>query len=77
MMFTLLLFCKYHNIDPDSLVRLKHDQIKTIALNHVIHLKALVRLEPGLYTKTGKPIGYQTWLTKSSAWDFNMNLHRQ
>ncbi len=26
----LLMFCKYHNTDPDSLVRLKADQIKNM-----------------------------------------------
>ena len=39
----LLLFCKYHNIDPDSLVQLKHDQIKTMALDYVIHLKQIAK----------------------------------
>jgi hypothetical protein len=30
----LSLFCKYHNIDPDSLIQLKPDQIKTMILYH-------------------------------------------
>jgi integrase len=33
------LFCKYHNIDPDSLIQLKPDQIKIMILNYIIHLK--------------------------------------
>ena len=36
----LSLFCKYHNIDPDSLIQLKKpEQIKTMVLNYIIHLK--------------------------------------
>jgi integrase len=35
----LSLFCKYHNIDPDSLIQLKPEQIKTMILNYIIHLK--------------------------------------
>jgi integrase len=32
-------FCKYHNIDPDSLIQLKTEQIRNMVLNYVIHLK--------------------------------------
>ncbi|HZD81935.1 MAG TPA: hypothetical protein VE076_03570, partial [Nitrososphaeraceae archaeon] len=36
----LSLFCKYHNIDPDSLIQLKTpEQIKTMVLDYIIHLK--------------------------------------
>ena len=35
------LFCKYHNIDPDSLIQLKPDQIKIMILNYIIHLKKM------------------------------------
>jgi integrase len=35
----LSLFCKYHNIDPDSLIQLKADQLKTMVLNYIIHLR--------------------------------------
>jgi integrase len=36
----LSLFCKYHNIDPDSLIQLKKpEQIKIMVLNYIIHLK--------------------------------------
>ena len=35
----LSLFCKYHNIEPDSLIQIKPEQIKTMVLNYIIHLK--------------------------------------
>jgi integrase len=43
----LSLFCKYHNIDPDSLVQLKIEQIKTMVINYVIHLKRLAKQSSG------------------------------
>jgi integrase len=44
----LLLFCKYHNnIDPDSLVQLKPEQIKTMVLNYIIHLKKVAKQTAG------------------------------
>jgi integrase len=39
----LSLFCKYHNIDPDSLIQIKPEQIKTMVLNYVIHLKKVAK----------------------------------
>ena len=39
----LLLFCRYHNTDPDSLVNLKIEQIKSMVLNYVIHLKKVAK----------------------------------
>jgi integrase len=39
----LSLFCKYHNIDPDSLVQLKSEQIKTMVIDYVIHLKKVAK----------------------------------
>jgi hypothetical protein len=33
------LFCKYHNIDPDSLIQLKTEQIRNMVLNYIIRLK--------------------------------------
>ena len=33
------LFCKYHSIDPDSLIQLKTEQIRNMVLNYIIHLK--------------------------------------
>ena len=39
----LSLFCKYHNIDPDTLVQLKPDQIKTMVVDYVIHLKKVAK----------------------------------
>jgi hypothetical protein len=35
----LSLLCKYHKIDPDSFIQLKPDQIRTMVLNYIIHLK--------------------------------------
>ena len=35
----LSLFCKYHDIDPDSLIQFKPEQIKTMVLNYIMHLK--------------------------------------
>jgi hypothetical protein len=33
------MFCKYHNTDPDSLVRLKADQIKNMVIEYIVQLK--------------------------------------
>jgi integrase len=35
----LSLFCKYHNINPDSLIQLKQEQIKIMVIDYIIHLK--------------------------------------
>jgi hypothetical protein len=43
----LSLFCKYHNTDPDSLIQLKSEQIKTMVLNYVIHLKKVANQSSG------------------------------
>jgi integrase len=43
----LSLFCKYHNIDPNSLVQLKIEQIKTMVINYVIHLKKVAKPSSG------------------------------
>ena len=37
------MFCKYYNIDPDSLVRLKVDQIKNMAVEYIVHLKKVAK----------------------------------
>ena len=39
----LLMFCKYYNIDPDSLVRLKVDQIKNMVVEYIVHLKKVAK----------------------------------
>jgi integrase len=39
----LLMFCKHYNIDPDSLVRLKADQIKNMVVEYVIQLKKVAK----------------------------------
>ena len=41
------LFCRYHNIDPDSLVQLKIEHIKTMVINYVIHLKKVAKQSSG------------------------------
>jgi hypothetical protein len=43
----LSLFCKYHSIDPGSLIQLKPDQIKTMVLNYIIHLKKIAKQSVG------------------------------
>jgi integrase len=43
----LSLFCKYHNTDPDSLVQLKVEQIKTMVINYIIHLKKVAKQSSG------------------------------
>jgi integrase len=43
----LSLFCKYHNIDPDSLIQIKPEQIKTMVLNYIIHLKKIAKQSVG------------------------------
>jgi len=37
------MFCKYYNIDPDSLVRLKVDQIKNMVVEYIVHLKKVAK----------------------------------
>lgn len=37
----LSLFCRHHNINPDSLFHIKPEQIKTMVLDYVIHLKKI------------------------------------
>jgi integrase len=39
----LLLFCRYHNTNPDSLIELKPEQIKTMVLDYVIYLKKVAK----------------------------------
>jgi integrase len=43
----LSVFCRYHNTDPDSLVKLKPEQIKIMVLNYVIHLKKVAKPSSG------------------------------
>ena len=43
----LSLFCKYHNIDPDSLIQLKTEQIKAMVLDYIIHLKTNAKQSVG------------------------------
>jgi hypothetical protein len=38
-----LLFCRHNDINPDSLIELKPEQIKTMVLDYVIHLKKVAR----------------------------------
>jgi integrase len=45
--FHLSLFCRYHNIDPDSLVQLKLEQIKDMVINYIIHLKKVAKQSSG------------------------------
>src|SRR5919198_2801422 len=39
----LSLFCKYHDTVPDSLIQLNPEQIKTMVLNYIIHLKKVAK----------------------------------
>ena len=39
----LSLFCRYHNINPNSLILLKVEQIKSMVLDYVIHLKKVAK----------------------------------
>jgi integrase len=39
----LSLFCKYQNINPDSLVLLRVEQIKSMVLDYIIHLKKVAK----------------------------------
>ena len=43
----LSLFCKYHNTDPDSLVQLEIEQIKSMVVDYVIHLKKVAKQSSG------------------------------
>jgi integrase len=45
--FHLSLFCRYHNIDPDSLVQLKLEQIKDMVINYIIHLEKVAKQSSG------------------------------
>jgi integrase len=39
----LLMFCKYHNTDPNGLVRLKADQIKNMVIEYIVQLKKVAK----------------------------------
>jgi integrase len=43
----LSIFCKHHNTDPDSVIRLKPEQIKTMVLNYIIDLKKVAKQTSG------------------------------
>jgi integrase len=45
----LSLFCKFHNTDPDELIKLNNSagQLKTMVLNYVIHLKKIAKKAAG------------------------------
>jgi hypothetical protein len=44
----LSLFCRYYNnIDPDTLIQLKPEQIKNMVLDYVIHLKKVAKQTAG------------------------------
>jgi integrase len=43
----LTLFCRYHNVNPDSLIQLKPEQIKNMVLNYIIHLKKVAKQTAG------------------------------
>ncbi len=45
----LSLFCKFHNTDPDELIKLNNSagQLKTMILNYIIHLKKIAKQSAG------------------------------
>ena len=45
----LSLFCKFHNTDPDQLIKLNNSagQLKTMVLNYIIHLKKIAKQSAG------------------------------
>ena len=45
----LSLFCKFHNTDPDQLIKLSNSavQLKTMVLNYIIHLKKIAKQSAG------------------------------
>jgi hypothetical protein len=45
----LLLFCKFHNINPDQLIQSANSvtQLKTMILNYIIHLKKIAKKSAG------------------------------
>ncbi|MFY9794298.1 MAG: hypothetical protein WAJ93_01270, partial [Candidatus Nitrosopolaris sp.] len=45
----LSLFCKFHNTDPDQLIKLNNSagQLKTMVLNYIIHLKKIAKKSAG------------------------------
>ena len=45
----LSLFCKFHNTDPDQLIKLNDSvtQLKTMILNYIIHLKKVAKRSAG------------------------------
>lgn len=49
----LSLFCKYHSINPDSLIQLKPEQIKNMVLDYIIYLKQGAKQTAGK-AKTGE-----------------------
>jgi hypothetical protein len=45
----LSLFCKFHNITPDQLIQLSNcaEQLKTIIIKYIIHLKKIAKQSAG------------------------------
>ena len=45
----LSMFCKFHNTDPDQLIKLNDSvtQLKTMILNYIIHLKKVAKRSAG------------------------------
>src|SRR5947209_7125703 len=45
----LSLYCKFHNVNPDQLIQLNNSagQLKTMVLNHIIHLKKIAKQSAG------------------------------
>ncbi|MGA9152939.1 MAG: tyrosine-type recombinase/integrase [Candidatus Nitrosopolaris sp.] len=45
----LSLFCKFHNTDPDHLIKLNNStgQLKTMVLNYIMHLKKIAKQSAG------------------------------
>jgi integrase len=47
----LSVFCKFHNTNPDQLIRLNVTQLKTMILNYIIHLKKVAKRSAGKPTR--------------------------
>ena len=39
----ILMFCKYYNTDPDSLVQLKADHVKNMVIEYIVQLKKVAK----------------------------------
>jgi hypothetical protein len=43
----LSLFCKFHGVTPDQLLKLNNSEVRTLVLNYIVHLKRMAKQAAG------------------------------